>query len=55
MVWRRALPKGHVMMVYDAGANLLEERPEAVAAVAGDFLNRRDKFLVRVQSGMIHP
>ena len=43
------------MMVYDAGANLLEERPEAVAAVAGDFLNRRDKFLVRVQSGMIHP
>lgn len=55
MVWRRALPKGHVMMVYDAAADLLDERPEAVVAVTGDFLARRDKFLVRVQSGMIHP
>ena len=55
MVWRRALPKGHIMMVYDAGADLFAERPEAVAAVTGDFLARRDKFLVRVQSGLIHP
>jgi len=53
--YREHLTDCHVMMIYDAGHDIYADRPEAVAEVAGDFLRRRDRFLVTEDSGLIHP
>jgi pimeloyl-ACP methyl ester carboxylesterase len=53
--YRERIPGCNLMFVYDAGAAMAEERPEAVAAVVLDFLDRHDLFLVRRQSDLIHP
>jgi pimeloyl-ACP methyl ester carboxylesterase len=54
-LFREILPDCHVIMVYDAAHAIDADRPEALAAVAGDFLARQDRFLVRKTSGLIHP
>lgn len=53
--YRTVLPNCHVVMVYDAGHALEDERPEAAAAVIADFLERRESFIVSKESGLIHP
>jgi hypothetical protein len=42
-----------VVFVYDASAAMGDERPEAVADLAIDFLHRGDTFLVRQQSDQL--
>ena len=54
-LYRETLPNCHLMMVYDAAHAIDADRPEAVASVAGDFLARQERFLVRETSGLIHP
>jgi pimeloyl-ACP methyl ester carboxylesterase len=54
-LFREILPNCHIIMVYDAAHAIDADRPEALASVAGDFLARQDRFLVRNTSGMIHP
>lgn len=49
------LPACHLIMIYDAAHAPDADRPEAVASVASDFLNRREKFLVNDDSSLIHP
>jgi pimeloyl-ACP methyl ester carboxylesterase len=51
--YRRLLRDCHLMFVYDAGADIGAERPEALAYIAGEFFERRDLFLVSRESGMI--
>ncbi|MFT8242981.1 alpha/beta fold hydrolase [Roseomonas sp. BN140053] len=53
--WRQAVPVCHVVLVFDATAAMAAERPEAVASVAGDFLRRRDQFIVSGQPARLHP
>jgi pimeloyl-ACP methyl ester carboxylesterase len=53
--YRRILPGCNLVFVYDAGHAMAEERPEAVAALVLDFLERHDLFLVRRDSDLIHP
>jgi pimeloyl-ACP methyl ester carboxylesterase len=53
--YREILPNCHLIMVYDAAHAIDADRPEAVASVIEDFLARHELFLVREQSGLIHP
>jgi pimeloyl-ACP methyl ester carboxylesterase len=53
--YRQHYGNAHLMLIYDA-AHLVElDRPEAVTEVIGDFLARKERFLVSEQSGVIHP
>ena len=54
-VYREAMPNGHFAFVYDAAHELDAERPEAVAALVGDFLERHERFIVNHESGILHP
>jgi pimeloyl-ACP methyl ester carboxylesterase len=49
------LPNCHLVLVYDAAHEVDADRPEAFVAVASDFLQRHEAFLVSRQSGLIHP
>ena len=54
-LYREILPNCHLVMVYDAAHAIDADRPEALAAVVDDFLERQGRFLVRNTSGLIHP
>lgn len=54
-LYREILPNCYLMMVYDAAHAIDADRPEAMAAVVDDFLERQARFLVRRTSGLIHP
>jgi pimeloyl-ACP methyl ester carboxylesterase len=41
--WRRSLHASTVL-VFDAGADILADRPDAFASAAGDFLDRKSRF-----------
>ena len=53
--YRRAIANCNLMFVYDAGAGMDDERPEAVAALLRDFMVSKDRFVVSRESGVIHP
>lgn len=54
-IYRQLMPKSSLMMIYDAAHAVDADRPEAVAEVVGDYIERHDSFLVTRQNGMIHP
>jgi len=39
-----------VTFVYDAGADMANERPEAVAAALADFMRQRERYVVTDRS-----
>lgn len=45
----------HYVLVYDAGDTIEIDRPEATASVVGDFIGRRENFIIAHASGLIHP
>jgi len=53
--YRARIPACNLMFVYDASQAMTAERPEAVAALVLDFLERHDLFLVRRESDVIYP
>jgi pimeloyl-ACP methyl ester carboxylesterase len=53
--YRSRIPACNLIFVYDAGHAMEIERPEAVAALVFDFLERHDQFLVRRDSDLIYP
>ncbi len=53
--YRELLPNCHFVLVYDAGHAIDADRPEAFAAVVGDFLERHEGFLVRRESDLLYP
>lgn len=52
---REGLAGAHVMFVYDAGRHVGGDRPEAVASLVADFLERREQFVVSRERGARHP
>lgn len=52
--YRERLANSNVVFIYDAGAAMADERPEAVAELAVDFLHRGDTFLVRQTSDLLY-
>jgi pimeloyl-ACP methyl ester carboxylesterase len=53
--WRALLPDGNFMFVYDAGAAIGAERPQAFAYIAREFFERRHLFLVSRENGVLLP
>ncbi len=53
-LFREALANCHIMLVYDAAHAIDADRPEALEAVVTDFLIRKEQFIVRDQSDLIH-
>jgi pimeloyl-ACP methyl ester carboxylesterase len=53
--YRQHYGNAHLMLVYDAAHLVDQDRPEAVTEVVGDFLARKERFLVSEKSGVIHP
>jgi pimeloyl-ACP methyl ester carboxylesterase len=54
-LYRELLQNCHIMFVYGAGQAIDADRPEAFASVVGDFLTRKEQFVVRETSAVIHP
>jgi pimeloyl-ACP methyl ester carboxylesterase len=53
--YRQHYGNAHLMLIYDAAHLVDLDRPEAVTEVVGDFLARKERFLVSERSGVIHP
>lgn len=53
--FRARLRNCHYVLVYDAGDSIETDRPEASASVVGEFLTRRERFIVAHADGLIHP
>jgi pimeloyl-ACP methyl ester carboxylesterase len=49
------MPNAHLVYVYDAGAAIGRDRPEAFAEVVGDFLERHEAFIISRTPTVIHP
>ena len=43
------------MIVYDAAHAIYADRPEAFAAIAAGFFERRGEFVMRRESGLLYP
>lgn len=54
-VYRQFLQSCHLMFVYGAAQAIDADRPEAFTSVVGDFLTRKEQFVVRETSALIHP
>jgi pimeloyl-ACP methyl ester carboxylesterase len=54
-IYCELLPRCHFVIVYDAAHAIYADRPEAFAAIVGDFLAHRDEFVVRRESGLLYP
>ncbi len=42
--YRTELSRSHVVLVFDAGPDVVRDRPDAFASAAGDFLDRQGRF-----------
>jgi pimeloyl-ACP methyl ester carboxylesterase len=54
-IFARRIAKCFYTLVYDAGHDIAADRPQALCAVVGDFLEHREKFVVRHESSVINP
>ena len=54
-VWKEGVPNCNICFVYDAGHAVGVERPDALARLVPDFLERRESFIVENRSGLIMP
>jgi pimeloyl-ACP methyl ester carboxylesterase len=54
-LYRELLQSCHIMFVYGAAQAIDVDRPEAFASLVGDFLTRKEQFVVRETSALIHP
>ena len=54
-LYKEIMPKSNLVMIYDAGHGLENERPQAVLEVVADYVERHDSFLVTRQDGLINP
>src|SRR5438876_12451439 len=53
--YRKAFANCNVTFVYDAGADMGNERPEAVAAALGEFLRQRERYIITDRSAKLYP
>jgi len=53
--YRTRIPGCNLVLLYDASEAMEGERPEALAALLLDFLERHDLFLVRRESDLLYP
>jgi pimeloyl-ACP methyl ester carboxylesterase len=53
--YREILPNCSFVIVYDAAHAIYDDRPEAFAAIVADFVEHREQFVVRRESGLLYP
>jgi pimeloyl-ACP methyl ester carboxylesterase len=53
--YRERIADCNLVFIYDASEQMAEERPEAIASIVVDFLDRQNLFLVRRESDLIFP
>jgi pimeloyl-ACP methyl ester carboxylesterase len=53
--YRALIPNCSFVLVYDAAHEVGSDRPEAVAALVGDFARRRETFVIGNQSTVLSP
>ncbi len=54
-IYRDKMPRCHFVLLFDAGHEAGIERPEALASLVQDFLERREAFIVNEKSSLLHP
>jgi pimeloyl-ACP methyl ester carboxylesterase len=54
-LYKELIPNCHLVFIYDAGHLASVERPEAVAEVTEDFLQRHEAFVINRTETVIHP
>jgi pimeloyl-ACP methyl ester carboxylesterase len=54
-LYRELLQSCHIVFVYGAAQAIDADRPEAFASLVGDFVTRKEQFVVRETSALIHP
>jgi pimeloyl-ACP methyl ester carboxylesterase len=54
-LYKRALSRSHVVLVYGAGADVAGDRPDAFADAAGDFFDRQGRFNFMTESVALLP
>jgi len=53
--YKSKLPNGWFVMVYNAGHDIANDRPEAYAELVGDFLKRGVRFTISEHSSRLNP
>ncbi len=54
-IYRERIPNCYYQLIYDAGHAIAAERPDALARLVADFMERGDAFIVNRASGLINP
>ncbi len=54
-IYRERIPNCSIAFVYDAGHDVVTERPEALVNLVADYLERRETFIVQNRSDVINP
>jgi pimeloyl-ACP methyl ester carboxylesterase len=54
-IYKELMPNCSLVFVYDAAHEIQFDRPEAYAAVVGDFIERQEAFVVATESGLRAP
>jgi pimeloyl-ACP methyl ester carboxylesterase len=52
--YKDVMPSAHLVFVYDAGHAIAADRPDALAEVVGDFLERHEAFVISRAPTVIH-
>ncbi|MDE3074598.1 MAG: hypothetical protein KGJ86_04145, partial [Chloroflexota bacterium] len=53
-LYREKLPNCHFVLLYDAAHEVDADRPEAFVSLVSDFFERREGFIVKRESGLLH-
>jgi pimeloyl-ACP methyl ester carboxylesterase len=53
--YRELLQSCHIIFVYGAAQAIAADQPESFASVVGDFLTRKEQFVVRETTALVHP
>ena len=54
-IYRELLPDCQFVIVYDAAHAIYDDRPEALVAIMGEFIEHPDEFVVTRDSGLLYP
>ena len=54
-IYRERIPNCSIAFVYDAGHDVVTERPGALVNLVADYLERRETFIVQNRSNVVNP
>jgi pimeloyl-ACP methyl ester carboxylesterase len=54
-IYTEIMPRCHFVYVYDAGHAIALDRPEALASLVGEFIERKSDFVISASSTLINP